>query len=762
VANYPYTPFNTTLLNTFRTQLNEFLKNVEYDFKDSSTKLADAQSTANTATTTSSNALSKAVSAETKANSLQQQVDNLIIGSGTSQAEVLQARTDLNGITYGTVKARVDAEQVKVDTTLKDQKAIDTGASSIAEMEYKGINFTSITSGQFQSQRSTDLLTYFNGLGGDTVAIVCTWFQPTLTSTTISRSATKTVPDADVIKAIRDAKALGMKVMLKPHVDVDTGEWRGEIYPSDWAAWFSSYQTFLNTYATIAQNEGVELLCIGTELAKASKQTTRFQTAINAVRGIYTGKLTYAATAFKGDGTDEFQSVAFWSDLDYAGLDAYFPMTNKNNPSVEEIIYSWSSNKNSTDLMKLINDWRVTHGKPVIFTEIGCTRVTGANTDPSKWDWEVIEVNDQEQANYVEAMFQVWNTNADWMKGFFWWRLAFSNQDSFTFEGKASETNFKNHMLYENKKVTSLSRFATIGGSKALSKQNHENLANPHPQYSMLAPNRTAETNGTTAGQWAKIADITFTGQYKYVMAKISFFSGSAGYTTTQRGHIFLRAKQQAAMGSAPTIQIRLSDFANISTDDIRTRTIQNDSSATKIELYIKVKYDFDRIFFNPYHIEKSATLTVINWYSEVAYVSSLPAGAENIALQDRTVVSAWHPSSQSMTALQWTKVAFTTELSDYRSEYDATNSKFVASKTGIYQIAAGVRMTSPSAQQRSLAVYVNGTMLHRMCVSSGTILVGSLPVRLSANDYVEIYLNTPDAVTIESNQQDTFLTITD
>ena len=642
------------------------------------------------------------------------------------------------------------------------QKEIQTNVLKVPEMTYKGINFTSIVSGDFQSQRAKDLLNYFDGLGGNSVAIVCTWFQDTLTSTTIGRHATKTVPDADVIAAIRYAKSLGMKVMLKPHVDVNTGEWRGEIVPTDWAAWFASYQTFINTYATIAKNEGVELLCIGTELAKASARTAEWQSVISSIRGIYSGQLTYAATAFKADGLDEFMKVQFWANLDFAGLDAYFPMTSKTAPAIDEIILSWSANKNNVDILKMLTDWQKTHGKPVIFTEIGCTNIAGANTDPSKFDWPSPVTSNKEQADYVEAMFHVLGANTDWFNGFFWWRLAFNSSDRFTFENRPSGDAFKKYMSVENKKVTGLPKTAHMGGYNVLSVGNHNNLPNPHPQYTLTAPYRTAETTGSTAGQWAKIGDVTFNAQYKYLMAKISFFSGSSGYTTTQRGHIFIRAKQQAALGSAPTIQIRLSDFANISTDDIRTRTVQNDSTASKIELYIKVKYDFDRIFFNPYHIEKSPTSTTVNWYSEVAYASALPTGAENIALPDRTVVNAWHPSTQSMTAGQWTKVAFTTELSDYRNEYDATNSKFTASKTGIYQIAAGVRMTSPSAQQRSIAVYVNGTMLHRMCVSSGTILVGSLPVKLSYNDYVEIYLNTPDAVSVESNQQDTFLTITD
>ena len=41
----------------------------------------------------------------------------------------------------------------------------------------------------------------------------------------------------------------------------------------------------------------------------------------------YTGPLTYAAN--HGNET----SVGWWNDLDYIGIDAYYPLTNKNNPT---------------------------------------------------------------------------------------------------------------------------------------------------------------------------------------------------------------------------------------------------------------------------------------------------------------------------------------------------------------------------------------------------------------------------------------------
>lgn len=638
---------------------------------------------------------------------------------------------------------------------------VQANVLKVPEMTYKGVNFTSITSGEFQSQRASNLLTYFNGLGGNSVAIVVTWFQDTSSSTTISRHATKTVPDVDVIAAIRKAKALGMKVMLKPHVDVNDGSWRGEIIASDWAAWFASYQTFINTYATIAQAEGVDLLCVGTELAKASSRTSDWQTVISNIRSIYNGQLTYAATAFKGDGLDEFVKIQWWNSLDFAGLDAYFPMTGKIGPAIDEITLSWSNNKNGVDVLKLITDWQKTHGKPVLFTEIGCTNIAGANQDPAKFDWSNPVTSNQEQADYVEAMFQVLSANTDFLVGFFWWRLAFNSSDRFAFENRPAGEAFRKYMSVENKKVASLPKTAHMGGYNVLNVGNHNNLPNPHPQYVQLSPYRTAETNSSTKNQWTKVGSVTLTAQYKYATAKLSFMSGASANSASQRCTLSLRIKQQGTLGNAPMISLRVRDYANISPEDLKAITVQNDSAATKIDLYVKVRDEFDRLFFNPYHIEKNTTGVTMTWLSDQAFTTSLPAGTETVGIQDISFVKAYHTSSQSLTGGQFNKIAFSTELNDYRSEYDPTTSKFTAGQSGVYLIKACVRLTSPSSQQRSMGVYVNGVYSQRLGNgSNGAIVDGFAPVKLLSGDTVEIYLNTPDNVTVEGNQQDTYLSI--
>jgi hypothetical protein len=94
--------------------------------KDAYPKINQAVDNANKARVDSESALTNAVQANATSESVQTQLNTIIIDSGTSDAETLQARTDVDGFVYTTVKERIDAEQTKLknlqSSTLADYK----------------------------------------------------------------------------------------------------------------------------------------------------------------------------------------------------------------------------------------------------------------------------------------------------------------------------------------------------------------------------------------------------------------------------------------------------------------------------------------------------------------------------------------------------------------------------------------------------------------------------------------------------------------
>lgn len=244
------------------------------------------------------------------------------------------------------------------------------------------------------------------------IAFVPAWYQAHYNSTEI-RPTTKTSSDTSLIHAIQQAHQLKLKVMLKPHVDLseDAGiAWRGEIdFPSvaSWDAWFNSYEQFILRYAALAQAQGVELLCVGTELTSSVWHEASWRSLIAKVRDVYRGPLTYAA-----NWNEEYQVVKFWDALDYAGIDPYFPLSDKDRPSLEELKAGWQRH-----LME-IERWQATIHKPVIVTELGYKSVRGAARRP----WEdapgAVDIGLQRDC-YQAALETLWDR--PWFTGVYWW-----------------------------------------------------------------------------------------------------------------------------------------------------------------------------------------------------------------------------------------------------------------------------------------------------------------------------------------------------
>ncbi|MEE9500124.1 MAG: hypothetical protein V3V42_02400, partial [Candidatus Omnitrophota bacterium] len=143
----------------------------------------------------------------------------------------------------------------------------------------KGMCYTTWNKTAYGTAGSDKSLEKLSGLNVGWVAILATWYQDDCFSTKIFPTG-KTPSDESVKRAIMKAHSLGMKVMLKPHLDIlstDYGSWRGEIASvkeSDWQVWFESYRNFMLHYAKIAEETDVEILCIGTELTSATATNT--------------------------------------------------------------------------------------------------------------------------------------------------------------------------------------------------------------------------------------------------------------------------------------------------------------------------------------------------------------------------------------------------------------------------------------------------------------------------------------------------------
>lgn len=211
---------------------------------------------------------------------------------------------------------------------------------------------------------------------------------------------------------IKQAKENGLKVMLKPHIWFGRSGSATEFHlnnEKDWLAWEKSYSAYILAFAQVAANQQVDLFCISTELKQVViKRPEFFKGLIKKVKTIYKGKLTYAAN------WDNFKNVTFWSDLDYIGVDAYFPLSNKKEPELEDLLKAWQPIKKQ---LKGLSDQVF---KPVLFTEYGFESCD-YNVKQTWGSYGKYTVNEQNQTNAYQAFYDVFY-NEKWFAGGFLWK----------------------------------------------------------------------------------------------------------------------------------------------------------------------------------------------------------------------------------------------------------------------------------------------------------------------------------------------------
>ncbi len=220
--------------------------------------------------------------------------------------------------------------------------------------------------------------------------------------------------------------------MLKPHIDLSNDpnhsrEQIGASYTTDqqWSDWFASYTNFIIHYAQLAQKNGVEQLCVGTELLTSQGRDADWRKVIASVRSAYSGPLVYAATY-------EHEDLTWWNAVDIMGVDAYYTLSTDAHPSVAALNSGWKAI--ATRLASLA----AKNHKKIQFSEIGYRNLVATANNP--WDdFRDGPADMQGQANAYEAAFETFY-NQSWFSGFFWWSWGTD-----PLEGGLCNTNFTPH-----------------------------------------------------------------------------------------------------------------------------------------------------------------------------------------------------------------------------------------------------------------------------------------------------------------------------
>ncbi|MBG6109709.1 hypothetical protein H4V97_003061 [Flavobacterium sp. CG_23.5] len=202
-----------------------------------------------------------------------------------------------------------------------------------------------------------------------------------------------------------------MTVMLKPHLWINHNFYTGNLdfsTDAEWKKWESDYEKYILDFAKLAQKENIELFCFGTELGNSVEKRPKYWLQlIQKIKKIYSGKLTYAAN------WDDFDKVPFWNELDYIGIDAYFPLSDAKTPAVSDLNEAWK--KYIIKMEKL----QAKTSKKILFTEFGYRNSDQAAKEP--WTENQNSINNLAQANAYESLFQTLTQKA-WFAGGYAWK----------------------------------------------------------------------------------------------------------------------------------------------------------------------------------------------------------------------------------------------------------------------------------------------------------------------------------------------------
>jgi hypothetical protein len=261
---------------------------------------------------------------------------------------------------------------------------------------------------------------------------------------------------------VRSAHAAGLKVMVKPHLEMShrratpeerrvlrgTDEeakrklrerfeaeraaqgWHNDIEmrtEADWQTWFRNYEGYLLEYARQAQEAGADMFCVGRELDRSVLRREKdWRRLIARVREVFRGPLVYSANF------DSYEPLGFWDALDYIGVSAYFSLSADEEPDLAALAAGWDR------ALEPLAERSRRFGKPVLFTEVGFASVAGAARTP--WRPPSGPARPWLQARCYEAALRA-VAGRPWIQGTFWWLWEGVTQppfrdDSYTIQGK--------------------------------------------------------------------------------------------------------------------------------------------------------------------------------------------------------------------------------------------------------------------------------------------------------------------------------------
>lgn len=215
-------------------------------------------------------------------------------------------------------------------------------------------------------------------------------------------------------RAVDIAKGRQIQLFWKPHLAYwGSFDWRGSIeFGDDTAAWrrfFDQYRDFIVDQARFAEAAGITLFSVGLEYQGTTSQEAEWRRIIAEVRRVYSGRITYAAN------WDHLEQIPFWDAVDWIAVQAYFPISQEDNPSREALVQGWR------EPLRRMEALAERYGKPVLLAEIGYDTSAEAARQPWLSQSRDTVENRHLRLRLMEVALETLESK-DFISGMFWWK----------------------------------------------------------------------------------------------------------------------------------------------------------------------------------------------------------------------------------------------------------------------------------------------------------------------------------------------------
>ncbi|WP_055737288.1 MULTISPECIES: phage tail protein [Bacillaceae] len=141
----------------------------------------------------------------------------------------------------------------------------------------------------------------------------------------------------------------------------------------------------------------------------------------------------------------------------------------------------------------------------------------------------------------------------------------------------------------------------------------------------------TTNSSDSYSGSWTRIARLSINSRYHQTYGIVTFTGGNHGGQTGDHARIYLRLKQQNAMGDKPFFDISILDLkgARLREDDFRGVLVTNASNLTVVDVYLRIRQTHNQYSMTATDIFKQNRSNEFSLLSREGWVSAPPTGLE-------------------------------------------------------------------------------------------------------------------------------------